>query len=176
MIDRLKRWELQIASAIGPATREQLEEWAAEHDRIWNRKASIDNVVLAVGLACLIGMVFAVLSHLFSWLMSLVESGFGVQLGSRVLAVVSLVVRVVFCVGIARSVWSLVVQRLESRRPANPFRPIDVPPADLVERNATFPRALAYLDAIRHQRRPIVPYDLDVLGMIRRQQQLNHGA
>ncbi|MCA3804805.1 MAG: hypothetical protein IOC32_28755, partial [Burkholderia sp.] len=66
MIDRLKRWELQIASAIGPATREQLEEWAAEHDRIWNRKANIDRVVLAVGLVCLIGMIFAALLHLFS--------------------------------------------------------------------------------------------------------------
>ena len=177
MIDRLKRWELQIASAIGPATREQLEEWAAEHDRIWNRKANIDRVVLAVGLVCLIGMIFAALLHLFSGVTSLVEFGFGVQSGSlRVVGVVSLVVRVVFCAAIANCVWPLVVQFVESRRPVNPYRPIKVTPSDLQESNANFPVALAYLDAIRHQRRSIVPRDLDVLAMIRQQQQSNQGA
>ncbi|KVL70351.1 hypothetical protein [Burkholderia ubonensis] len=175
MVERLKRWELQIASAIGPATGEQLEEWAAEHDRIWNRKAIIDRAVWAAGLICLIGMVFAALLHLFSWLTSLVELGFGVPTPPAI-TVVSLVVSGVFCVAIARGVWSRVAQRLESRRPVNPYRPIKVTPDDLHERNANFPVALAYLDAIRHQRRSIVPRDLDVLAMIRQQQQSNQGA
>ncbi|MEX3556396.1 hypothetical protein ACV22V_31355 [Burkholderia sp. AW33-5] len=160
--------DLKFASVIGPATRDQLELWAAEYDRAWAREVRIGRVFFAAGVIVCIGLAAALLKHGISGL-GMWE---GVEYGVRGL-VLSLL-GVVACLLAIRVMWALYEYHFKAGQ--NPYRPIDVTPADLVERNATFPGALAYLDAIRHQRRPIVPYDLDVLGLIRRQQQFNHGA
>ncbi|WP_256990753.1 hypothetical protein [Burkholderia sp. HI2714] len=167
--------DMHLGSAVGPATREQLELWAAEHDRIWNRKANIDYVVLMVVLLGVLGAAFVGMTGVLSGLTGFIGRGFGVHMweGSKPnsLVIGAWLVSVAFCALLARSAWALVVHRLDRRRPMNPYRPIQVTPDDLQERNADYPVALAYLDAIRHQRRSIVPHDLDVLAMVRQQRQ-----
>ncbi|MGU7843970.1 hypothetical protein ACV22V_31470 [Burkholderia sp. AW33-5] len=151
--DQLELRELQRASAIGPATGEQLEQWAAEHDLVWDRK--VRNFQILFGSLPLV-------------------VGLGVAASCKWMNGDWLVGAVVF-VFTGAMAWRGYTSPVNGR-PLNPYRPIRVTPAELHERNADFPVALAYLDAIRHQRRPIVPHDLDVLGMIRRQQQANQGA
>jgi hypothetical protein len=57
--------DLHFASAIGPPTREQLKQWAVEHDRMWERKIRVRRVVVGgccfpwrriVGAACTDGL------------------------------------------------------------------------------------------------------------------------
>lgn len=153
-IEQLELLEMQRASAIGPATREQLEQWAAEHDRVWDRKVRNGRILVGAGLISLVGLAVAAVC---TWKNS---DGF--------LAAFA-------CAWAGVMLWRGYTSPV-NERPMNPYRPIKAAHADLQERNADFPVALAYLDAIRHQRRPIVAHDLDVLGMIRRQQQSNQGA
>ncbi|QBR04258.1 hypothetical protein [Paraburkholderia pallida] len=159
--------ELHLASAIGPATREQLRQWADEHDRMWDRKNRVRRIrfgVLLFAIAALVGaacMSRLHISRIGTWYGSHVDFG-------------TLVIE-----GMAIGVFTTtVVDRLVLSRssPVNPWRPIDLTPADLEEQNTDFPGALAYLDAIHHQHRPIVPHDLDVLAMVRQQQQSSKGA
>ncbi|MEB2558779.1 hypothetical protein [Burkholderia cenocepacia] len=160
--------DVKFALAIGPATRDQLEQWAVEYDRTWAREDRIGRVFFAAGVIVCVGLAGVLLVRGFSG----VGMWEGVQFGVRGLMLSLL--GVVACLLAIRVMWALYEHHFTARQ--NPYRPIDVTPADLVGRNATFPGALAYLDAIRHQRRPIVPYDLDVMGLIRRQQQFNPGA
>lgn len=152
-VNQLEMLELQRAAAIGPATGEQLEQWAAEHDRVWDRKVRTSRILVATGLISLVGLGVGAVCR---W-----GNGNGV-LGAF------------FCAFAAVILWRAYTSPV-NERPMNPYVPIEVTPADLEERNAGFPIALAYLDAIRHQRRSIVPHDLDVLAMVR-QQQSNQGA
>ncbi|MEB2558780.1 hypothetical protein [Burkholderia cenocepacia] len=152
--DQLELLELQRASATGPATGEQLEQWAAEHDRVWDRKVRTRRVLFGSALIGLVGLA--------------VFAGGRWKNSDGFLAAFA-------CAWTGVMLWRFYTSPV-NERPMNPYRPIKVTHADLQERNAAFPVALAYLDAIRHQRRPIVPHDLGVLGMIRRQQQFNPGA
>ncbi|WP_241021572.1 hypothetical protein [Burkholderia sp. Ac-20353] len=164
--------DLHLVSAIGPATRGQLEQWAVEHDRVWDRKILARRILFGVGLLCFVGLAVGGLSYSFEAIPVSVRRAL---LGSKVdyRGLVLGFLGALACL-LAIRCWDYVVRHLP--RPVNPYRPIDVTPADLEERNEAFPGALAYLDAIRHQRRLIVPHDLDVLAMARRQQQSNHGA
>ncbi|WP_322058439.1 hypothetical protein [Paraburkholderia sp. J63] len=159
--------DLHLASAIGPATREQLRQWAVEHDRMWDRKTRVRRImfgVLPFAIAALVGaarMYRLHVSRIGTW------HGGQVDYGTLVIKVIAISV-----------FTTTVVDRLvlSRSRPVNPWRPIDLTPADLEKQNADFPGALAYLDAIHHQHRPIVPHDLDVLAMFRQQQQSSQGA
>lgn len=148
--------DVHLVSAIGPATDSQLKQWAAEYERLWDRKIRSRRIVLGIGLIGLVGLMVAVLKHQID-----ARPDFGV-------------------VGLMQMLGCLfalyILERLISpvSRPVNPYRPIDVTPADLEAGNAGFPSALAYLDAIRHQGRLIVTHDLNVLALIRQQQQSNH--
>ncbi|MCG5076317.1 hypothetical protein [Paraburkholderia tagetis] len=159
--------ELHLASAIGPATREQLRQWADEHDRMWDRKNRVRRIrfgVLLFAIAALVGaacMYRLHISRIGTWHGSHVDFG-------------TLVVE-----GVAIGLFATATvdrMALSRSRPINPYRPIDLTPADLEEQNTDFPGALAYLDAIHHQHRPIVPHDLDVLAMVRQQHHSSHGA
>jgi|GEM_PF-5150977 len=152
--DQLEILELQRVSAIGPATGEQLQQWASEHDRVWDRKVRNGRILIATCLISLAGLGGA---PAFIW------KQWPGLLGT-------------FACGVAAAALWRGYTSPVNERPTNPYRPIEVTPADLQDRNADFPVALAYLDAIRHQRRSIVPHDLDVLAMIRQQQQSNQGA
>ncbi|KUZ76904.1 hypothetical protein [Burkholderia ubonensis] len=164
--------DLHLASAIGPATREQLEQWAIEHDRIWDRRVSAGRVFLVGCSIGFVGLGAAALKFGFS--------GFGMWEG-RVFGMQGIVLGFLVasaCPLAILGMWSLYRRRLDLR-PANPYRAIDYRRATLAgleESYANFPGALAYLDAIRHQGRPIVPHDLDVLAMALKQNQFNQGA
>ncbi len=146
--------DLHFGSAIGPATGEQLEQWAIEHDRVRDRKARNGRILVGAGLISLVGLAIAAGC---TW-----KNGLGHAIA--------------FACGCAGAMLWRAYTSPVNERPMNPYRPIKVTPADLQKRNADFPIALAYLDAIRHQRRSIVPHDLDVLAMVRRQPQSNQGA
>ncbi|MEB2558781.1 hypothetical protein [Burkholderia cenocepacia] len=153
--DQLELLELQRASVTGPATGEQLEQWAAEHDRVWDRKVRQRRILIAAVLIGLVGLAIVGV-----WRPAAPDVW-----SSRLVALAFV------CLFSGVWLWRLWRGYLDER-PRNPYRPSRVTRADLQERNANFPVALAYLDAIRHQRRPIVPHDIDVLAMIRRQQVL----
>ncbi|OXI28295.1 hypothetical protein CFB89_33535 [Burkholderia sp. AU16741] len=152
--DQLEMLELRRVSAIGPATSEQLQQWASEHDRVWDRRVRNGRILIAIRLVSLVGLGVASAWPWKNW------TGL---LGP------------VFCGLVATVLWRA-YKSPANERPFNPYLPIEVTPADLQDRNADFPVALAYLDAIRHQRRSIVPHDLDVLEMVRQQQQSHEGA
>ncbi|EDT05878.1 hypothetical protein BamIOP4010DRAFT_0615 [Burkholderia ambifaria IOP40-10] len=154
--DQLEMLELQRASAIGPATGEQLQQWASEHDRVWDRKVRNRRILVAI---CLISLVGLTVASAWPWPW---KNWTGL-------------LRPIFFGLVATALWRA-YRSPANERPFNPYLPIDLTPADLQDRNADFPVALAYLDAIRHQRRSIVPHDLDVLAMVRQQQQFNQGA
>lgn len=162
---------VHLASAIGPATREQLDQWADEHDRKWERTVRVGGVVFGVGLLGLAGLAVTECSHAFSsaYRVSMWE-GSNPDLRGLALGLLGLLACLLATLWLG---WRCVVRR--DLRPVNPYRPIDVRLADLEAANAAHPGALAYLDAIRHQRRQIVQHDIDVLAIIRRQQQFNHG-
>jgi len=143
--DPLEMLELQRVSAIGPATGEQLQQWASEHDRVWDRKVRNGRIVIATCLISLVGLGVASACIWKNW-----PGPLGMF----------------FCGFAAAVLWRGYTSPV-NELPMNPYRPIKVTPADLQDRNADFPVALAYLDAIRHQRRSIVPHDLDVLAMVR---------
>ncbi|WP_028215749.1 hypothetical protein [Paraburkholderia mimosarum] len=161
--------DLHLSSAIEPATRERLTERADEHDRLRNRRVGAELIFLVV---CSIGFVGLAIAALF-----FCPTGLGIWKGSeagtrgRALGTLTAVACLLIIPGLG---W-LYVHRMD-HFPVNPYRPIDISPADLQAQNADFPAALAYLDAIRHQQRPIVPHDLDVLAMVRRQRQSSLGA
>lgn len=160
------------ALAIGPATLDQLEQWADEHDRRWARTVAIGGAVFGIGLIGLAGLALVEgvralhsVSRVSPW------EGGNPAIGGLVLGIAgalgcTLAILWLWWHGLARRDW----------RPLNPYRPIDVTPADLERANAAYPGALAYLDAIRHQRRPIVQHDIDMLAAIRRQQNFNQRA
>ncbi|WP_333968771.1 hypothetical protein [Burkholderia orbicola] len=150
--------DLHFVSAIGPATRDQLEQLAVAHDRMWDRKTWGRRIVFDVGFSGLTLLTAAVLVHHW-W-------DRGPALNDVICGFVQVVVYL-----LAIYQWDRLIRPIS--RPVNPYRPFDVAPADLEadESNAACPAALAYLDAIRHQRRSIVPHDLDVLAMVRQQQQ-----
>ncbi|MCR4471180.1 hypothetical protein [Burkholderia sp. SCN-KJ] len=164
--------EQHLVSAIGPATREQLEQWAVEHDRCYGRRILGRRILFGCGLLCLGGLAVGALGYGFGAIPD-VERGALLGSGTDYRRLSLGMLGGLACMFGIRG-WDYFVRPVS--RPVNPYRPIDVTPSDLEARNAAFPGALAYLDAIRHQRRPIVPHDLDVLAMVRRQQQSDQGA
>lgn len=161
---------LRLASAVGPATHDQLEQWADEHDRTWDRTVCLGIVLFGLGLVGLGGVAVTEAFHAFKDAHSVRgignPSAFGISLG---------LVGALACVLAVLWVWWHCVVR-RNFRPVNPYRPIETTTHELERANAAYPGALAYLDAIRHQRRAIVQHDLDVLEMIRRQQQFDQGG
>lgn len=163
---------LRLAAAIGPATRDQLDQWADEHDRMWDRTVRIGAIVFGfglIGLASLAAVEGFQAFHAASCMSQGQDSnlhfcGFAFGFLGSLVGVLA-----VLWLG-----WHFVVRR--DVRPVNPYRPIDVTPADLAGANGAHPGVLAYLDAIGHQRRPIVQHDIDVLALIRRQQCPNQGG
>ncbi|WP_168736213.1 hypothetical protein [Burkholderia sp. Tr-862] len=167
--------DLHFVSAIGPATRDQLEQLAVAHDRMWDRKTWGRRIVFGVGFSGLTLLTGAVLVHQFNATSQAISGHHWWDSGPALNGVMVGFVQVVVCL-LAIYQWDRLIRPIS--RPVNPYRPIDVAPAELEadERNAACPAALAYLDAIRHQRRSIVPHDLDVLAMVRQQQQSHEGA
>lgn len=163
---------LRIASGVGPASCEQLDQWADEHERMWDRTVRVGAIAFGLGLIGLGSLAVAegfqavhARSH-----MSAGQSG---NLGLSGLAL-DLLGSLAGVLAVVLMGWHYVDRR--NLRPANPYRPIDIPLAELEKTNAAYPGALAYLDAIRHQRRPVVQHDIDVLAMIRRQQRSGQGG
>ena len=159
---------LRIAAQIGPASREQLEQWGDQHDRTWDRIVRAGVAVFGVGLFGLAFLTTAEAFQAFKGGQSSWSTNNPVSSGLWWLGLLGLIVSLACVLAIAWLWWHLVVRR--EFRPVNPYRPIDIPLAELERTNAAYPGALAYLDAIRHQRRPVVQHDVDVLAMIRRQQ------
>ena len=155
-----------LASAIGPATREQLDQWADEHDRRWERTVRVGGIVVGFGLIGLAGLAVTEGSHAASRV-SMWE-GSNPDFRGLALGILGLLACLL---AILWFEWHYVVRR--DLRPVNPYRPIGVKLGELETDNAECPTALAYLDAIRRQGRLIAPHDLEVLAAIRRQQGCN---
>lgn len=163
---------LRLASAVGPATREQLAQWAAEHDRKWDRMVRAGALLFGGGLIGATSLATADCTHGFDADACVgVWRGLNADLHGLLPALLGLLA----CALATLWLWWHYVARANVRL-LNPYRPVDVLPGELEALHIAYPGALAYLDAIRHQRRPIVPHDLDVLAMIRQQQQRNQGA
>lgn len=159
-----------LGSAIGPATREQLEQWAREYDRMWDRTAHIGVIVLGASLIGVAGMALAIRAHGFN-----AVSNQWVNADPDLPGLLLAFLGMLACALVILWLWWHYVGRTHLRS-VNPYRPIGIQPGALEEDNADCPTALAYLDAIRHQGRPIVKHDLDVLAMIRQQQRSNCGG
>lgn len=163
---------IRLASGVGPATREQLDQWAAEHERMWDRTVRVGAIVFGFGLIGL-GSLAVAEGFQAAHARSYMSAGQSANLGLSGLAL-GLLGSLAGVLAVVWLGWHFVVRR--DLRPVNPYRPIDISLADLEKTNAAYPGALAYLDAIRHQRRPIVQHDIDVLAMIRRQQRPGQGG
>ena len=121
--------ELHLASAIGPATREQLRQRADEHDRMWDRKNRVRRIrfgVLLFAIAALVGAACKYrlhISRIGTWYGSHVDFGTLVIEGAAI---------GLFATAMADRM------ALPRSRPF-PWRPIDLTPADLEEQNTDFP-------------------------------------
>lgn len=152
---------LRHAATIGPPNQVQLDRWAREHERMWDRIAGVGVVLLGLGLIGLLGLAA------IEW-----TEWVGRDPSFRALVLGQLAMFACMF-AIFWLWWHCMVRR--DLHPVNPYRPTDMALADLERANASYPHALAYLDAIRHQGRPIVQYDIDVLALIRQQPQSNQG-
>ena len=163
-----------IASAVGPASREQLDQWADQHDLTWDRIVRVGVVIFGLSLVGLAILATTEAFQAFKGAQSSWSTSNPVVGGLWWTGLLGLIVSLACVLAIAWLWWQFVVRR--DFRPVNPYRPIDIAISDLEETHAAYPGALAYLDAIRHQRRPIVQHDIDVLAVIRRQQRPVQGV
>ncbi|TAM00361.1 MAG: hypothetical protein EPN70_22645 [Paraburkholderia sp.] len=168
------RQNIRLEAAVGPATREQLERWADQHDRTWDRIVRAGVVVFGMGLLGLASLATTQSFQAFKGIRSSLSTSNPALSGLWWLGLFGLTVSLACALAIAWLWWHFVLRR--EFRPVNPYRPIDVGPDELERANAGYPGALAYLDAVRHQRRPIVQHDMDVLATIRGQQRFKQGA
>lgn len=168
------RRNLRLEAAVGPATREQLDRWADQHDRTWDRIVRAGVVVFGLGLLGLAGLATTEAFQAFEGFRSSLTTGNPALNGLWWLGLLGMIVSLACALAIAWLWWHFVLRR--EFRPVNPYRPIDVEADELERANAGYPGALAYLDAVRHQRRPIVQHDMDVLAAIRGQQRFKQGA
>jgi formate hydrogenlyase subunit 3/multisubunit Na+/H+ antiporter MnhD subunit len=165
---------LRIEAAVGPATREQLERWADQHDRTWDRIVRAGVVIFGLGLLGLAGLATTEGFQAFKGVRSSLITGNPALSDLWWLGLLGQMVSLACALVIAWLWWHFVLRR--NFRPINPYRPIDVKVDELERANAKYPGALAYLDAVRHQQRPIVQHDIDVLATIRGQQRFTQGA
>jgi hypothetical protein len=168
------RRNVRLEAAIGPVTREQLQRWADQHDRTWHRIVRAGVVVFGLGLLGLAYLATIEAFQAFKGVRSSLSTGNPALSGLWWLGLLGLIVSLACALAIAWLWWHFVHRR--DFRPMNPYRPIDVKVDELERANAVYPGALAYLDALRHQRRPIVQHDIDVLATIRGQQRFKQGA
>ena len=165
---------LRIASSVGPATREQLDQWAGQHDRTWDRIARAGVVIFGLGLFGLAVLSTTEAIQAFKGARSSWSTSNPVSSGLWRLGLLGVIVALACVLAIACLWWHFVVWR--DFRPVNPYRSIEIPLSKLEKTHAAHPGALAYLDAIRHQGRPIAQHDVDVLEMIRRQPRSSQGG
>ncbi|NRO99320.1 hypothetical protein GWC77_25880 [Paraburkholderia sp. NMBU_R16] len=165
---------LRLEPAVGPATRGQLERWADQHDRTWDRIVGAGVVIFGLALFGLAGLATTEAFPAFEGTRSSLSAGNPAVSGLWWLGLLGLIVSLACALTFAWLWWHLVLRR--DFRPMNPYRPIDVKLDELERANAGHPGALAYLDAVRQQRRPIVQHDIDALATIRGQQRFNQGA
>ena len=168
------RRDLRLDAAAGPATREQLERWAEQYDRTWDRIVRAGAVIFALGILGLAGLATTESFEAFEGARSSLSAGNPVLMGSWWLGLVGLILSLACALMIAW-LWAHFVLRSVCR-PMNPYRPSNITVGELERANAGYPGALAYLDAIRRQHRSIVQHDIDVLATLREQQRANQGG
>lgn len=168
------RRNVRLEAAVGPATREQLERWADQHDRTWDRIVRAGVVIFGLGLFGLAALATTEAFQAFKGAHSPLSTGNPMLSALWWLGLLGLIFTLA-CGLVIAWLWCRFVLRRDFR-PTNPYRPIDVKADELERANAAYPGALAYLDAVRHQRRPIVQHDIDVLAIIRGQQRFKQGA
>jgi hypothetical protein len=164
----------RVEAAAGPATREQLERWAEQYDRTWDRIVRAGAVVFALGILGLAGLAATEGLEAFKGARSSLSAGNAVLNGSWWLGLVGLILSLACALTIVW-LWCHFVLR-SVYRPMNPYRPSDITISELERANAGYPSALAYLDAIRQQHRSIVQHDIDVLATLRERQRANRGG
>ena len=165
---------LRLDAAAGPATREQLERWGDQYDRTWDRIVRAGVVIFGLALFGLATLATTEAFDAFKGTRSTLGTGNPALSAEWWIGMFGVIVSLACVLAGAWLWWHFVFRR--DLRPSNPYRPVGVKLEELEWANAGYPSALAYLDAIRHQRRPIVQHDLVVLATIREQQRFNEGG